>query len=71
MDTFATAGATANFSNSFGYAAGFAERRSCVVDVVMHDSRVRAVNYAGPTGGLLTMGEQCAYWIENCVVSSP
>jgi len=27
---------------------------------------VTAVNYQGPTGGLLTCGEQCAYAVEAC-----
>jgi hypothetical protein len=28
---------------------------------------VSAVNYQGPTGGLITAGEQCAYAVEPCV----
>jgi hypothetical protein len=33
----------------------------------MNSGRVTAVNYAGPTGGLLTAGEQCAYAVDACV----
>jgi hypothetical protein len=35
--------------------------RSCTVNVTMTNGRVERVNYIGPTGGLLTPGEQCAY----------
>jgi hypothetical protein len=41
--------------------------RFCKVDIVMNADRVTRINYTGPTGGLLTKGEQCAYAIENCV----
>jgi hypothetical protein len=34
---------------------------------VMNKGQVAAVNYAGPTGGLLTAGEQCAYAVDACV----
>jgi len=42
-------------------------RRYCTVNVVMTDGRVSRLNYAGPTGGILTGGEQCAFAIQNCV----
>lgn len=42
-------------------------RRFCKVNVVMSNGAVSAVNYQGPTGGLLTAGEQCAYAVETCV----
>lgn len=42
-------------------------RRFCTVNVVMTDGRVARLNYAGPTGGILTGGEQCAFAIQNCV----
>jgi outer membrane protein assembly factor BamE (lipoprotein component of BamABCDE complex) len=56
-------------SGGRGYASGFgvAEQRFCTVNVTMNSSRVAAVNYVGPTGGLLTQGEQCAYALQNCV----
>lgn len=40
--------------------------RHCTVNIVMSDGFVSRVNYAGPTGGILTQGEQCAYAVENC-----
>jgi hypothetical protein len=43
-----------------------ASRRYCTVNVVMSDGLVSRVNYAGPTGGPLTGGEQCAFAVENC-----
>jgi hypothetical protein len=36
------------------------------VSVVMADGQVNCVNYSGPTGGLLTGGEQCAFAVQNC-----
>lgn len=42
-------------------------RRYCTINVAMTDGRVSRVNYSGPTGGLLTAGEQCAFAIQNCV----
>jgi hypothetical protein len=33
----------------------------------MMNGRVNRVNYVGPTGGLLTPGEQCAYAVQACV----
>lgn len=53
------------FATAFGSATSTA--RSCKVDIVMNDDRVTRVNYSGPTGGLLTKGEQCAFAVENCV----
>lgn len=41
--------------------------RYCVVNIVMANGAVSRVNYSGPTGGLLTAGEQCAFAIRNCV----
>src|SRR5262249_22432466 len=46
---------------------GFSSRRFCTVNIVMARGAVSAVNYVGPTGGLLTAGEQCAFAIQNCV----
>jgi outer membrane protein assembly factor BamE (lipoprotein component of BamABCDE complex) len=43
-----------------------ASRRYCTVNVVMSDGLVSRINYTGPTGGLLTGGEQCAFAVENC-----
>jgi hypothetical protein len=41
--------------------------RFCKVDVIMNGGRVTRLNYRGPTGGLLTKGEQCAFAVDNCV----
>ena len=40
--------------------------RFCNVNIVMTAGQVSAVNYTGPTGGLLTQGEQCAYAVAKC-----
>ncbi|HEY6895853.1 MAG TPA: hypothetical protein VI279_01220 [Rhodocyclaceae bacterium] len=64
--TVAAGSATAN-SQTDAHAHSMSKKRSCTVNVVMTDGRVSRVNYQGPTGGLLTKGEQCAYAIENCV----
>ena len=37
---------------------GSSSQRYCTVSVVMADGRVDRVNYSGPTGGLVTEGEQ-------------
>ncbi len=34
---------------------------------VFAGGNVSTVNYQGPTGGLITAGEQCAYAIEVCL----
>jgi len=51
-------------TNSFSTAT--ASRRFCNINVVMAQGVVSRVNYSGPTGGLLTGGEQCAFAVENC-----
>jgi hypothetical protein len=45
-----------------------ASSRFCNINIVMASARVTAVNYTGPTGGLLTAGEQCAYAVDACVM---
>ena len=54
---------------SFGKFGGTAvsSSRFCNVNIVMTGGQVSAVNYTGPTGGLLTAGEQCAYAVDACV----
>ena len=37
--------------------------------MVFAGGAVSAVNYQGPTGGLITAGEQCAYAVDACVKS--
>jgi hypothetical protein len=65
-NTTYAAGAAAGSSqtNSFGFAS--TRHRSCTVSVVMNNGVVSRVNYSGPTGGVLTKGEQCAYAVQNC-----
>lgn len=53
--------------SSTGFGTATSRRRFCTVNVVMTDGAVSAVNYQGPTGGLLTQGEQCAYVVDACV----
>jgi hypothetical protein len=43
-----------------------ASQRFCTVNVAMTNGRVSGVNYTGPTGGLLTQGEQCAFAVQSC-----
>lgn len=42
-------------------------RRYCIVNIVMSNGRVSRLNYSGPTGGILTSGEQCAFAVQNCL----
>jgi hypothetical protein len=55
-------------SGGNGFASGFGEssQRFCNVSIVMTKDVVSEVNYSGPTGGLLTAGEQCAFAVQNC-----
>jgi len=48
------------------WAAGVSTQRFCTVNVIMTSGRVSRLNYVGPTGGLLTAGEQCAFAVQNC-----
>jgi hypothetical protein len=67
--TFSTANVTAQRGYITGYGTNFGvtSQRFCTVNVVMNNSRVSQVNYLGPTGGLLTAGEQCAFAVQNCI----
>jgi hypothetical protein len=47
-------------------AAGDGNGRYCKINVTIKDGHVVAVNYLGPTGGLLSLNEQCAYAVEKC-----
>ena len=57
--------ATTSF-NRYGGTA-IASNRFCKINIVFNGGQVSVVNYTGPTGGLLTAGEQCAYAISPCV----
>jgi outer membrane protein assembly factor BamE (lipoprotein component of BamABCDE complex) len=50
-----------------GWASGSSSKRFCTVNVTMSSGRISRINYVGPTGGLLTPGEQCAFALQNCV----
>ncbi len=52
--------------NTLGTATGVSTRRFCVVNIVIQGGLVSQVNYTGPTGGILTGGEQCAFAVEAC-----
>jgi hypothetical protein len=61
-----TASGTASGNSAFGV-VGQSTRRFCKVNIVMRSGTVQAVTYSGPTGGLITQGEQCAYAVQNCL----
>ena len=71
--TAATGSATISGNTAYGSTSGtssglaIAQRRYCVINVVMAGDAVSTVNYSGPTGGLLTGGEQCAYAVRGCI----
>jgi hypothetical protein len=54
-----------NISGDRHGATATSSSRFCNVNIVMSRGQVTAVNYTGPTGGLLTAGEQCAYAVER------
>jgi hypothetical protein len=54
-------------ANSTGFGTAVSTRRFCTVNVVMTNGIVSAVNYQGPTGGLLTAGDQCAFAVDAYV----
>lgn len=68
---FGSSSATVTGGRGYLYGSGFGsmvtERRFCTVNVTMRNGRVDRVNYVGPTGGLITQGEQCAFAVDNCV----
>jgi outer membrane protein assembly factor BamE (lipoprotein component of BamABCDE complex) len=57
--------ANASFDRYGGTAVS--SNRFCNINIVFAGGQVSAVNYTGPTGGLLTAGEQCAYAVNACV----
>jgi hypothetical protein len=67
-DGFTLGNQTHVSGNAFTTGSGFgvAKRRYCTMNIVMSAGRVSRVNYSGPTGGLLTAGEQCAFAVQNC-----
>lgn len=65
-NTTYAAGAAAGSSQTSNFGFASTRHRSCTVSVVMTNGFVSRVNYSGPTGGVLTKGEQCAYAVQNC-----
>jgi hypothetical protein len=61
VSTFASGG------NGFFSGGGVSERRFCTVNVAMTNGMVSQVSYIGPTGGLLSPNEQCAFAVASCV----
>ncbi len=59
--------ATGSFATTSASGVAVATKRFCTVNVAMIDAKVVRVAYAGPTGGVLTAGEQCAFAVQNCV----
>lgn len=66
-DTIGVANAWGGWGHAFGVGSSTSTSRYCKVNVVMVGNRVSRVNHSGPTGGLLTGGEQCAFAVENCL----
>ena len=64
--TTGSIGGNAVFANTSSTASAVATTRHCTVNVVMANGYVSRVNYSGPTGGLITEGEQCAFAVQNC-----
>lgn len=52
---------------SYGNGLAVSSSRHCTVNVTMTNGYVSAVNYLGPTGGLLSANEQCAFAVAACV----
>jgi outer membrane protein assembly factor BamE (lipoprotein component of BamABCDE complex) len=46
---------------------GSGSTRYCNINITINVGAVSAVNYQGPTGGLISQGEQCAYAVDACV----
>lgn len=63
-----------DFADALTASLGFEDEvrtsRYCSVQIVMRAGVVTAVHYNGPTGGLLTEDEQCAYAVRNCLNKS-
>lgn len=66
-DSFGSVSAWGGWGFASGFGSSTSTSRSCKIDIVMNEGRVSRVNYTGPTGGLLTKGEQCAFALEACL----
>ena len=77
LSTFGTSNTNASVYGNRNYASGqatttgtgfgIAQSRYCTINVTMLNGQVSRMNYIGPTGGLLTQGEQCAFAVQNCL----
>lgn len=77
VNTISTANTNASVSGNRNFESGqasttstgfgTASSRFCTVNVTMTNGSVSRMNYVGPTGGLLTQGEQCAFVVQNCL----
>ena len=50
-----------------GTASWFAHDPRCAVIVIMTNAAVSQIAYSAPDGGLLPLGEECSFAVENCV----
>jgi hypothetical protein len=50
-----------------GTASWFAHDPHCAVIVIMTNAAVSQIAYSAPDGGLLPLGEQCSFAVDNCV----
>jgi outer membrane protein assembly factor BamE (lipoprotein component of BamABCDE complex) len=57
----------ASGSVSGGSFSGVSSSRFCRINLIFTGAAVATVNYQGPTGGVITAGEQCAYAVDACV----
>ena len=49
--------------------AGDGKGRHCTINVKIWNGRVGAVDYLGPSGGLIAPNEACASAVEKCVAN--
>ena len=69
-DTFGTFNAVRGSYSVTAFGSSTSTSRYCKISLVMTSGVISRVNYAGPTGGLLTQGEQCGYAVHNCVAQA-
>jgi hypothetical protein len=71
MSTVSTASGSIDASgNANAFGSSHSADRYCIVNVVMTEDRVSAVNYTGRTGDLTTQGEQSAFAVQNCILEN-
>jgi hypothetical protein len=71
MSTVSTASGSIDASgNANAFGSSHSAHRYCIVNVVMTEDRVSAVNYTGRTGDLTTQGEQSAFAVQNCILGN-